>query len=528
MQQKEEDGIELLPSEEKFRRRYKMNGYPISHGICNSIIWPTMLHSMSHCGMLIMTLIIALIDKGSEKYRAFMKSLSMQFDFLNNGDIMSSTTAFLTFIKELRCVVCWGIEMPDNVFLICFFLFFFIFVRNAHEIHDLFVGGQYAYLKEIMPLMKMLLTSYAKFIVDSARERVGIVVIGFLLWLMIGLTSEVVIINTPKNRRKNKNNDNQDNDKDDNNNLHHNNNDNNILNDIDEHMMNNNNSNQNSPPKKRRRRFKQSKNKKSKVNMDVDDENENEKIYSPLEVLDLLTEKAKGIFSEWFGYATHLFDDSIWYFHLCHNHGGPVRDLLIYLGWAVHDSKYSAMFDERREEGSNGFQLWRTFRNLFRKRAPIDEPNKHQLRRDCVDSKIRRRTWKNSTYIEDTTFHMCDIYVDYTMVQLTPRLYPGMRYIMTKMDNFKQDNDVNYNFRDYFQFFTNGSFICKLDGHRDAQDIKFQFERNKAAIISVDGVFRCNVIDECDYETWERVAKPLHNAAIRETSSNDGIHCRNI
>ena len=102
LQEKKKKKIPITEREIKFRKRFGMNSYPISHGICNSIITPTWLHAMGHCGMLVCLLFRSLIDINDKGYAAFIKSLSMQFDFLENGDIISSTSAFLTMLQELR------------------------------------------------------------------------------------------------------------------------------------------------------------------------------------------------------------------------------------------------------------------------------------------------------------------------------------------------------------------------------------------------------------------------------------------
>lgn len=105
MQELEKQKVELTPRQEKFRRRYGMNGYPISHEICNTVIWFTMLHAMSHCGMMIVDNCLQIIDKEDEPYDMFIKTYSKQVDFLENGDIMSSTSAFLDMLKELSFIL---------------------------------------------------------------------------------------------------------------------------------------------------------------------------------------------------------------------------------------------------------------------------------------------------------------------------------------------------------------------------------------------------------------------------------------
>ena len=175
-----------------------------------------------------------------------------------------------------------------------------------------------------------------------------------------------------------------------------------------------NNNNSNKKKKKKNKKKKKSNNRRKETN------------YLPVDILD---GTHKGAFFHYFDFETDLFDDDIWNFHLCHNHGGPLRDLLMHFGWACHDSLgYCGMFDERREEGSLAFQMWRTFRMLFRKKAPLDEPTRQQMHRDIMKAIAKSKNWKNSTYIEDTQFHMPDILVDYSMVSLSARLYPAISF----------------------------------------------------------------------------------------------------
>ena len=360
-------------------------------------------------------------------------------------------------------------------------------------------GGLHGYVSEVFPLLKTLITSQSKFIVHSTRERTGGVIIGGLLFNLIGLMSEIVIAKRKvKTKKKNNNNDNQDEHKED---------------EDDQNEDDQNEDDQNED------------------NQNEDDEIEDDEIEKAKEFKQKIREGLKklsknGGFGDYFGYASHLFDDKQWHFHLCHDHGAPTRDMLINDPWFTHDNGFAAMFDEKREEGSPAFQVWRYLRNTFRQRAPMHEVNRNQLRNDILKALLPSKNWKKSTYIEDVTWHMPDIYVDWTMVELSPRFYPTLRYIFTKMDNFKQVNNPGYNWRDYFQFYTNGSFHCKLDSYRDAVVSKFQFKRNKPIYVSTDGRFHARASQACDYETWEHSAKALFERSIKDTYQNDGLHFR--
>ena len=76
-------------------------------------------------------------------------------------------------------------------------------------------SSRYYYLKDIVPMLKILLITYGKFRVESRRERVGMVMLGVLIWYEIGLASEVVVQmkEVEKLRKKRKQNQNKQNNK---------------------------------------------------------------------------------------------------------------------------------------------------------------------------------------------------------------------------------------------------------------------------------------------------------------------------
>ena len=66
-------------------------------------------------------------------------------------------------------------------------------------------------MKDIMPILSMMLSSYGKFRIDNPRERVALVISGVLLWYLVGLASEVVISKKRRKNKKNKENENNNN-----------------------------------------------------------------------------------------------------------------------------------------------------------------------------------------------------------------------------------------------------------------------------------------------------------------------------
>lgn len=97
-----------------------------------------------------------------------------------------------------KCFKSWVVPkckfvFPFYVGCFCFFFCFCTF-SNAEKISKCFIESQiYVYLKDILPLMQIMVTEYGKFRIESWSERTGLVMYGVLLWYFTGLASEVVI-----------------------------------------------------------------------------------------------------------------------------------------------------------------------------------------------------------------------------------------------------------------------------------------------------------------------------------------------
>lgn len=91
----------LSEDQKQIKRTHYWPNPPISENICNTIIWNTVLHCMGHSGVLTLTLLLALVNKGTDTYRKFMDCLSKQHNYLKSGDIITSTTEFLRMLQEL-------------------------------------------------------------------------------------------------------------------------------------------------------------------------------------------------------------------------------------------------------------------------------------------------------------------------------------------------------------------------------------------------------------------------------------------
>ena len=55
--------------------------------------------------MLILTLLLGIVDKGTDTFKTFLDCLSKQHEFLKNGDIITSTSAFLKMLQKLSPVL---------------------------------------------------------------------------------------------------------------------------------------------------------------------------------------------------------------------------------------------------------------------------------------------------------------------------------------------------------------------------------------------------------------------------------------
>ena len=92
----------LGPKEQKlWRSRFYWKNLPISDGICNTVVWNTLLHAMGHSGLFALGITLPIINKSAPKYKAFVDSLSKQYNYLDNGDIITSTSEFLRMLREL-------------------------------------------------------------------------------------------------------------------------------------------------------------------------------------------------------------------------------------------------------------------------------------------------------------------------------------------------------------------------------------------------------------------------------------------
>ena len=336
--------------------------------------------------------------------------------------------------------------------------------------HDIIASDlQYLYVKDMFPLMKILLHSYSKFKIESRRERVAMVCVGAVLWYLLGLCSEVYMVR--KKRRRPKKNDN-----------------------------------------------------------DAKDDSDDEDNVDDDIVQQLIDEEIAGmsekLFQTEYGSSNeYTFEGK---YPLVHAHGGPIRDFTIYGCWNTFDTKFAGAFDEKREEGSRHFQLWQEFRKTFRKRAPLLRPVSHLLGHHVLRAKIPSKRWTHSQHHEDTRYSMCDIIIDRSMLALSPRLYPTLKCIFDKMQNKIQMNHINgeknWNVFDYFCFYEDGSFIVLGDCHRDAREEHIRMQRTQSITISTDGVFSSDSSKKCNHDTWNKSAQKLHEKAQKRCSRNGGLH----
>ena len=95
----------LEPESLRWKRRFYWPNSPVSQNICNCVLFPTCMHSMGAAGMLLFLLMSKLVDTGSDAYHAFIDNLKKMNNYLQNGNIVGSTSTLLNVIHELSPLV---------------------------------------------------------------------------------------------------------------------------------------------------------------------------------------------------------------------------------------------------------------------------------------------------------------------------------------------------------------------------------------------------------------------------------------
>lgn len=327
----------------------------------------------------------------------------------------------------------------------------------------------YGYLAEIYGLAAILLGEYKKFKIDSMKERVGVVVIGMLLWFMVGLASEAVLV---KGRKRSK---------------------------VEEKLAKESKQNEQDEERGRGDQF---------AFVDEDDEIEDEDIRKKQERLELEKRLQKDIDE----LQTKIK------LHLRHCHGGPFRDFTIYCTLVIFFWKYSGgCLDEANGESSLCFQMWQYLRKLIKKRTPMPEIVKIHDQRQMVRHMCPSTRKRKSTYIEDSRNIMVDIRVDASMMNLSPRLYDAWIRMVSVMDDFWQRRNYDFTISNFVDFYEDGSFVVKCGSDENANEyIDLSFKK---------GV--CVTGQKCSYDEWLPIAHNLaQRAAKRNLKNPKGFHCR--
>ena len=71
-----------------------------------TVITPTWMHSMIHSMILINILMMLLIDRKDETWKDIVNTLKKQYNYLENGDIVTCGDEVLQFSQKFRFIVC--------------------------------------------------------------------------------------------------------------------------------------------------------------------------------------------------------------------------------------------------------------------------------------------------------------------------------------------------------------------------------------------------------------------------------------
>ena len=92
-----------------FKRANEHPNPPISAGICLTVVFPTVMHSLGHTARMTLTLLLQLVDNKTKSYDILINSLVETSNYLKQGNITASTQAFLKIIHQFSCAFCFAI-----------------------------------------------------------------------------------------------------------------------------------------------------------------------------------------------------------------------------------------------------------------------------------------------------------------------------------------------------------------------------------------------------------------------------------
>ena len=93
----------LTPKQQAFKRKYYWPDPPIDMGLSEIrfVLFPTCMHSMGAAGMILFMLFSKLVDTSHPAYHNFTNNLKRMNNYLENGNIVGSTSTLLNVIHQL-------------------------------------------------------------------------------------------------------------------------------------------------------------------------------------------------------------------------------------------------------------------------------------------------------------------------------------------------------------------------------------------------------------------------------------------
>ena len=88
----------------QFKLSKRHPNLPVSHNICRTIQWPTVMHAWGHAGELIFLILLCLMDKKDDSYKTMYTGIETMHNYLANGNIVASTSELLDILHELSCI----------------------------------------------------------------------------------------------------------------------------------------------------------------------------------------------------------------------------------------------------------------------------------------------------------------------------------------------------------------------------------------------------------------------------------------
>ena len=384
--------------------------------------------------------------------------------------------------------------------------------RHADTMFEAFLCDgaiQYNYLRNILPMMSILIYEYGKYRIESLRERVGIMMYGCTFWYLVGLASEVVLakqgVKNKKSKKKQSNEEKKDNtnqaNKDENPNVLNQSNVSNVLNDIsnesnvlnhisnlsntsnvynasndenvDPNNLNNNNNNNNNDNDINTDQTHVDDTQidalvddLNQINMDVNvigsiNDDDDDSVFKEVRYFDCEDDidDTECITAGAVNAREPDSDDvprynNNRYFHLSHKGGNPFRDFSLLLPCLIFQTSWGpGMYDEGHEEAQLAFQSWCKIRKQLMDRLPMEQCLQQQNKRGYLSQPCKSMGYEKSKYITDTRFVMRDLHVDQRMLSLSPRFLPAIKLAITIMSNIEEyklranteESDVKYN-----------------------------------------------------------------------------------